>query len=197
MVSCSNWIRLRCGVPQGSILGPLLFLIYVNDLPSIVNKNNNIILYADDTSLILTDTDRNDFSCNVHKMFEDLNTWFDNNLLNLNFDKAYYMEFKTKKHFNHNMQVQHNLNYITNTSVTKFLGLIIDDTLTWNQHILQLTKKMTTACYALRFVKHSLPLQTLKIIYYAYVHSIMCYGIIFWSTSTDANKVFVMQKKII
>jgi len=81
MVSCSNWIRLRCGVPQGSILGPLLFLIYINDLPSIANKNNNIILYADDTSLILTDADRNDFSCNVHKMFVDLNTWFDNNLL--------------------------------------------------------------------------------------------------------------------
>jgi len=117
---------------QGSILGPLLFLIYINDLPSIANKNNNIILSADDTSLILTDTDRNDFSCNVHKMFEDLNTWFDNNLLKLNFDKSQYMEFKTMKHFSHNMQVQHNLNYITNTSVTKFLGLIIDDTLTWN-----------------------------------------------------------------
>ena len=142
MVSCSNWIRLRCGVPQGSILGPLLFLIYINDLPSIANKNNNIILYADDTSLILTDNERNYFSCNYHKMFVDLNTWFDNNLLKLNFGKTQYMEFETKIHFSYNMQVQYKLNYITNTSVTKFLGLIIDDALTWNQHILQLTLRL-------------------------------------------------------
>ena len=107
------------------------------------------------------------------------------------------MEFKTRKQLNHNAQVLHNSNYITNTSVTKFLGLIIDETLTWNQHILQVIKKMTTAGYALRFVKHSLPLETLKIIYYASVHSIMSYGIIFWGTSTDANKVFLTQKKIL
>ena len=85
MVSSSNWVKLRCGVPQGSILGPLLFLIYVNDLPSIVNKNNNIILYADDTSLIITDIYRDDYSYQVHKMLKELNNWFDNNLLKLNF----------------------------------------------------------------------------------------------------------------
>jgi hypothetical protein len=105
------------------------------------------------------------------------------------------MEFRTTKHYKPNLQIQHNQNYITNASETKFLGLIIDDTLTCSQHILQLTKKMSSACYALRQVKHSLPTQTLKIIYSAHVHCIMSYGVIFWSTASGANKVFIMQKK--
>jgi hypothetical protein len=160
-------------------------------------KNNKIILYADDTSLIITDIYRDDFSYQVHKMLKELNNWFDTNLLKLNFHKTYYMEFKTKKQSKPNEHVLHNSNYIINTSVTKFLGLTIDETLTWNLHVIQLIKKMTTAGYALRFVKHSLPIDTLKIIYYASVHSIMSYGIIFWATSTDANKVFLTQKKIL
>ena len=115
MMSSSNWVKLRCGVPQGSILGPLLFLIYINDLPSIVNKNNNIIFYADDTSLVITDIHRDDFSYQVHKMLKELNNWFDNNLLKLNFHKTHYMEFKTRKQLNHNTQVLNNTNYIINS----------------------------------------------------------------------------------
>jgi len=80
------------------------------------------------------------------------------------------------------MQVQHIHNYISNTCEIKFLGLIIDDTLSWKQHIDQLIKKMSTACYALRYVKYSLPIETLKIIhlYFAHIHIIMSYGVIFW-----------------
>jgi exonuclease III len=197
MMSSSNWVKLRCGVPQGSIIGPLLFLIYINDLPSIVGKNNNIVLYADDTSLTITDTNRDDFFYQINKMLKELDNWFDANLLKLNFHKTHYMEFKTRKQLNYNVQVLHNSNCIINASVTKFLGLLIDETLTWNQHVQQLIKKMTTASYALRSVKHSLPIETLKIIYYASVHSIMSYGIIFWGTATGANKVFLTQKKIL
>jgi hypothetical protein len=53
--SSSKWERIKCGVPQGSILGPLFFLLYINDLPKIINKNNNIELFANDTSIIVTD----------------------------------------------------------------------------------------------------------------------------------------------
>jgi len=57
----SKWEVLKCGVPQGFFLGPLLFLIYINDLPTIVNNDNNMVLFADDTSIIITDTNRRDF----------------------------------------------------------------------------------------------------------------------------------------
>jgi len=125
-------------VPQGSILGPLFFLIYINDLPTIINKDNNIVLFADDTSIIMTGTNRDDFNLHANMLFNDINIWFNNNLLNLNFSKTHYLEFRSIKHYSDNMQIQHNHNYVSNTSETKFLGLIIDDTLSWKQHIDQL-----------------------------------------------------------
>ena len=67
----SKWELLKCGVPQGSILGPVFFLIYINDLPTIVNNDNNMVLFADDTSIIITDTNRRDFIVNANQMFQD------------------------------------------------------------------------------------------------------------------------------
>jgi len=89
----SEWEKINCGVPQGSILGPLFFLLYINDLPSIVTKENNIVLYADDASFVITNTDRVDFNIHINVLFNDINNWFESNLLNLNFTKTYYLEF--------------------------------------------------------------------------------------------------------
>jgi hypothetical protein len=79
--SSSKWEVIKCGVPQGSILGPLFFLIYINDLPTIVNKDNNMVLFTDDTSIIITDSNRRDFNINANQMFQNINTWFKVNLL--------------------------------------------------------------------------------------------------------------------
>jgi hypothetical protein len=73
-------------------------------------------------------------------LFNDMNTWFNNNLLNLSVSKTHYLEFRSIKHYNTNMQIHHNHNYISNTSETKFLGLITEDTLSWKKHIDQLIK---------------------------------------------------------
>jgi len=88
-------------------------------------------------------------------------------------------------------------NYIASNSSTKFLGMIIDEKLTWYDQINQLLKRLSSACFALRISTPLLPDETLREIYFAYVHSILTYGIIFWGNSTHAIKILRMQKKII
>jgi hypothetical protein len=84
----SKWETIKCRVPQGSILGPLFFLFYINDLPKTLNKNKSMVLYADDTSSIITDTDKLNFELNFNQTFRYINLWFNVNLLTLNFQKT-------------------------------------------------------------------------------------------------------------
>lgn len=193
----SKWETIKCGVPQGSILGPLFFLFYINDLPKIINKDNNMVLYADDTSIIITDTNKLNLNTNLNQTFKDIITWFKVNLLTLNFDKTQYLEFRTKNYYNITTQIKYDHKSLTNVTETKFLGLIIDNTLSWKQHIEQVISKISSACYALRNIKYIVPLDTLKLIYFAHIHSTLNYGIIFWGNSPHSVKVFKMQKRII
>jgi hypothetical protein len=91
----SDWVKIKCGVPQGSTRGPLLFLVYINDIPSLANKDSNIVFYADDTSFIITDTNRVDYILHTNSLLTKINNWFLNNVLNLN--KTHYLEFKPTK----------------------------------------------------------------------------------------------------
>jgi hypothetical protein len=83
--AASNWEEVKHGVPQGSVLGPLFFLVYINDLPRIMSADAKIFLYADDTSIIVTKPNLEDFKVTVNKIFLDINKWFKTNLLSLNF----------------------------------------------------------------------------------------------------------------
>jgi hypothetical protein len=103
----------------------------------------------------------------------------------------------TKNYYNVNTQISYEQKCLTNATEIKFLGLIIDDTLTWKQHIEQVVSKMCSACYVLRTIKHTHPHDTLRVIYFVHIHSIIRCGIIFWGKSSCAKKVFLLQKKII
>jgi hypothetical protein len=97
--SASYWREVKHGVPQGSmgsILGPLLFLLYINDLPKIVKHKAEVVLYADDTSIIITSFNPINFTNSANKILQDINKWFTTNLLSLNADKPQYMQFVTK-----------------------------------------------------------------------------------------------------
>ena len=88
---CSNQGEITHGVPQGSILGPLLFLLYNNNLPQIKNDNSKIVLFADDTSIIITNSNPTHFENSVNKIIQQLNEWFTANLLSLNLDKTHQL----------------------------------------------------------------------------------------------------------
>ena len=195
--SSSKWEMIKNGLPQGSILGPLFFLLYINDLPQIITKNNSMVLFTDDTSLLITGFDRLDFNININQSLRSIISWFNSNLLTLNFNKTHYVEFRTKNYY----QVETTLKYehkdILISTETKFLRLIIDGKLSWDQYIDQIATKLCSACYVLRNLKHIVPQSTLRTIYYAYVHSILSYGIIFWGRSSNANKYLFYKRKLL
>jgi hypothetical protein len=116
-------------------LGPLLFLFYVNDLLKIVQYNSKPILFTDDTSLIFSNPNYLDFKTTLNNVFSQLNKWFDDNLLLLNYDKTQYVHFTFKGTVLHEAPIGYNNNFISNSTTTKFLGVIIENTLSWKAHI--------------------------------------------------------------
>ena len=95
-MSFSAWEKITDGVPQGSVLGPLLFLIYFSDLPKTVNDETIPVLFACDTSVLVKGPNSKDFQTNMVTAFNCVNKWFKVNLLSLNINKTYYIQFKTK-----------------------------------------------------------------------------------------------------
>ena len=91
--SVSKWTKIKCGVPQGSILGPLFFLLYINDLPKAVKHKALPILFADDTSILITSPNSNQLQSDLNIVFAQLNKWFKSNFLFLNFDKTNFIQF--------------------------------------------------------------------------------------------------------
>ena len=112
-----------------------------------------MILCADDTSILVTDPNKVNFNIYINQTFRHTNTWFKENFLTLNYTKTQYLEFKTKHYCNVNAEITGDRKCITKASQTKFLGLLIDDTLSWKQHIDQVVSKMCVACYAIQNIK--------------------------------------------
>jgi hypothetical protein len=167
------------GVPHGLVLGPLLFLIYINDLASVFTDVANPVLFADDTSIVINDSNPDEFKIKLELVVRQSIRWFQCNLLSMNYDKTHFLQFLTKQQKPLNIQIVVSNSIISNVNATKFLGLMIDKNLSWENHILDLKQRLNRACYAIRATKPIMSQHALKIIYSSYFHSAMSYGIIF------------------
>ena len=123
----SSWAKVRHGIPQGSVLGPILFLLYRNYLPKIINKTSAPIIFAVNTSVLFAHSNLIDFNKNIHIVFSTLNKWFRANQLSLNFSKTNYVHFITKRNISVNLKIGFNNNLITSSFYTKFLVMTIDN----------------------------------------------------------------------
>jgi hypothetical protein len=126
-----------------------------------------------------------------------ITTWFKINQLSLNLDKTTFLQFCTKNSQKLDFNVSSSEDLIPKKSSIKFLGLLIDETLTWKSHITYLSKRLSSACYAIRTISSDLSTDILIMVYSAYVNSLMSYGIIFWGNSTHSMKIFRIQKRVI
>lgn len=126
----SDWEMVCSGAPQGSILGPLLCLIYINDLPFILKDTGAPTLFADDTSIIYSHSNLNKFIKEINLSFRALNTWLANNKLPLNYNKTHFMQLYCKPNNNITLPINYNNNHISKTQSIKFLGLIHDSNIT-------------------------------------------------------------------
>jgi len=168
----SEWGKIKHSVPQGSILGPLFFLIYINDLPNIIADPSKMNPFADDTSIMITNPSPSKFKEDINNITDNTNDWFRSNSLSLNFDKTHLLQFRPKNGYEIITKTSCDNKLIKETKNTKFLGLDIDSSLSWKNHIDQMTIKLSTACYAIRYVKHFMSQDTLrKFIFHIFILS--------------------------
>ena len=134
----SDPLPITCGVPQGSVLGPLLFLIYVNDLPN-VSKVMQFYLFADDTSIYFDSDNLFNLQKIVNRELKKVRKWLEANRLALNIDKTNYVIFHSPTN---NVRIKLGSKPISRVNSIKYLGVLIDSTLSWKPHIVELSKKL-------------------------------------------------------
>jgi len=195
----SDTVYVSCGVPQGSILGPLLFIIYTNDIPRCLQYSHPI-LFADDTTIYLTRKNVTELYQIINNELDSLNEWFKTNRLSLNVKKTNYMLFNSGKNPNDNtLSILLNNSSVEKKHVMKFLGLHIDDKLKWDSHIAKLSSKLVSGLYALRISKNIMTTNTLKTLYHSVFQCHINYGLALWGSASKKyiNKIWIQQKKAI
>jgi hypothetical protein len=188
---------IRYGVPQGSLLVPLFFILYINDLPKTMAISANPVLYADDTSMIITKSNPLEFTNTINRNTTKINRWFKSNSLSLNIDKTHFLQFYTKINQNHEFQILYENKQITKAQNIKFLGLTIDSNLSWKQHINDIIPKLNKVCFTIRSIKPFMSLEAMRLIYFYHFHSVLSYGIIFWGNSVHSKYIYRIQKRTI
>ena len=115
----SNWAEIKCGVRQGSILGPLFFLLYINDLSKTVNNKSLTILFADDASVLVSNPNPTDFRNYINVVCEPMNEWFKANLLSMNFNKRQFIQFTAKSKSTSDINITYDNKQISHSHATR------------------------------------------------------------------------------
>lgn len=194
MVYLSKARRVVYGVPQGSVLGPLLFLIYINDMPKYIRFP--MILFADDSTAIIEYEHDNNYEKNINNTLSQIIEWLRTNNLKANLEKTKLMQFHQRVACP-DLNIKHDNINIEQVLETKFLGLHIDNKLTWKKQAQEICTKLSKFAYMLFKLNKVVKTDSLLTAYHGYVASALRYGIIFWGNCTDRESIFKAQKRCI
>lgn len=196
----SRMLKIEYGVPQGSILGPLLFIIYINDLTLYYNDIYTII-FADDTNIFYSHKDISTMEAHVNSQLEEINIWFKCNKLSINISKTFYIVFTTnsRKLTNYDMKITLDNKNISKVESIKFLGIYIDQFVNFKKHIDELYKKLSKVVGLFYRIRNMLPLDALLHIYRSLFEPHLNYCNYVWSHTfqTHVTKLNTLQKKAI
>nr|CAI5850542.1 unnamed protein product [Callosobruchus analis] len=191
----SETLNIEVGVPQGSILGPILFLLYINDINQ--GLDCDLFLFADDATATMSGKDNIITEALMQNNLDKLHNWFSRNLLLLNTTKTSYVVFHNYNNRNLNISLSLRGDPLTRSNYVKFLGVSVDENFNWKAHCEDICTKLSSLCYLMRNLRTIVSLDLLLTVYHAHISSRLSYGICFWGTSSAAKNVFLSQKRIV
>ena len=190
--------KIQCGVPQGSILGPLLLLIYVSDL----HKCSSILdfhLFADDTNIFFQDQNLHSLELKLNEELDKVNQWLQLNRLSLNIDKTNFVVFCPPQRKPQSINLKISGRAVEHLSYVKYLGLIIDCNLNWRKHAHEVGKKISRGIGILFKIRHFVTNDILIQLHYSLVYPFLAYSLIVWghTYATTLNPIVVLHKKAV
>ena len=196
--TASSYKHITCGVPQGSILGPLLFLIFINDITLSTDKLR-FILFADDTNIFLQDQNLNNLCTTMNRELTHVATWMKSNKLTLNVSKTHYMLSHSNMTQPPRINIKINNSSIQEVQEAKFLGVIIDNKLRWKTHIQDIKCKVSKITGIVYRIRNLCDEPCLKRIYLtlAYPYLLYCSSVWGGAYKTYIDDLFLTQKKLI
>lgn len=193
----SHFSNITAGVPQGSILGPLLFCLYINDLVNIDNSTK-FIIYADDTTLLFKGRDPSYLANEANRVLQRLYLWSTANSLAINTTKTKAVLFRPKnRRINTNLELKYGTSQIEIVAQIKCLGVLFEEHMTWNMHVDLIAARISRVCGVLNKLQFYLPRSIKLIIYNSLFMSHINYCHLVWATTTFTNikKLHKIQKK--
>ena len=195
----SSLRSINCGVPQGSVLGPLLFILYINDLVNC--SNSKIRIFADDTAVYFACSNKAEFEELVKAIMIQLDEWFTANLLTLNTDKSYFCIFRTTQNHITDLPevIKFNDKSIMRAKSIKYLGITLDEFLNWNEHVASTIKSLNSLFSVFYNIRRYLTIEHIRVIYYTMIYSRIKYGICAYGFAKKGNmdKVQILQNKLL
>ena len=191
---------IKCGVPQGSVLGPLLFLVYINDIVNSCNLGK-IRIFADDTSNFVEGDNINEVIANAETSMNNLSKWFKANRLTLSSDKSSFMIFRSKKSKLNPLPSKINFgpNSMNRQESVKYLGVTIDEHLTFNEHIENVSNNLKKCFSTFYGVRDFINKDQIKTIYYSLIYSKIIYALPIYGLTSKENILTIqrMQNKLL